>query len=177
MNSTRVLRVQTSRWFIFPLFALVLFASRTSSAQAARTGVGVGAEATTTGIVGGTFVYDAGMFHLDALLGARFESDSSTVAVAGRFFFPVHKSQSADFSIGPGLGVVHTTPHPPPGAPAQSGVNEVHAEGALQIRAFLVPNVALSASAGIGLVFTNGNNRAVIGGQLGGSLGVTYFFF
>jgi len=169
--------MKTSRWWVLSFFAVVLLASRTSFAQAARTGVGVGAEATTTGIVGGTFVYDAGMFHLDALLGARFESNSSSVAVAGRFFFPVHKSQSADFSVGPGIGIVHTTPHPPAGAPAQASANEVHAEGALQIRAFIVPNVALSASAGLGLVFTNGNNSAIIGGQLGGALGVTYFFF
>jgi hypothetical protein len=114
------------------------------------------------------------MFHVDALLGARFETDSSTVAVAGRLFFPVHKSPSADFSVGPGIGVVHTTPHPPP---PRDTVDEIHAEGAVQIRAFIVPNVALSASAGLGLVFNRGNNSAVIGGQLGGQLGVTYFFF
>jgi Tfp pilus assembly protein PilZ len=50
-------------------------------------------------------------------------------------------------------------------------------EGAAQIRAFIVPNVALSASAGLGLVLTKDNNSATIGGQLGGTFGVTYFFF
>src|SRR5262249_9648994 len=102
--------------------------------------------------------------------------NESRVAAAGRFFFPLHTSQSADFSIGPGIGIVHRNLHPP--APAAStSTNEGHVEGAVQIRAFIVPNVALSASAGVGLIFTNGNNSAVVGGQVGGQLGVTYFFF
>jgi hypothetical protein len=168
------------------LFSLVLFASRTSSAQqaarpAVRSGIGVGAEATTTGIVGGAFVYDASVFHIDVLLGGRFDSDNSTTAVAGRFFFPLHTSQSADFSIGPGIGLERTTHHPgaPPDAPAppSTTTNAVHVEGAVQIRAFVVPNVALSASAGVGAVFTNGNNSALIAGQVGAVLGITYFFF
>jgi hypothetical protein len=133
---------------------------------------GAGAEATTTGIVGGTFVYDPGPFHLDALLGAHFAHDDEEIDLAARFFFPVHRSRAADFSIGPGVGLVHFNhPNPPD--------NAVHVEGAIQIRAFLVSNVALSATAGIGVVFANGDNndRAVIGGQVGGSFGITYFFF
>ncbi len=165
-------------WAIVP-FALLLFVSRSSSAQQAahsvRTGVGVGAEATTTGIVGGTFVYDASVFHIDALLGASFDPDNAVTQVAGRLFFPLHASQSADFSIGPGIGLEHRTHHAPDGS--NTSADAVHLEGALQIRAFIVPNVALSASAGLGLVFTNGRNTAVIGGQLGGALGITYFFF
>ena len=167
------------KWWVVPLFALIVFGARNAAAQqarAARTGVGVGAEATTTGIVGGTFVYDASVFHIDVLLGGNFNPNFSTVAAAGRFFFPLHTSQSADFSIGPGVGIVHTNNHP--GAPnPDTTVNEGHVEGAVQIRAFIVPNVALSASAGVGVVFTNGSNRGVIGGQVGGQLGVTYFFW
>lgn len=170
-------------WWAVPFFAIILFVSRASSAQqtprtAVRSGVGVGAEATTTGIVGGMFVYDASLFHIDALLGGEFNSDDSVVRVAGRLFFPLHTSPSADFSIGPGIGFERTTRHPggePP--PPSVSVNSVHLEGAVQIRAFIVQNVALSASAGVGAVFTNGNNSAVIGGQLGGALGITYFFF
>jgi len=173
--------MKISRWWFASWFALVLLASRTSAAQGAvqgRTGFGAGAEATTTGIIGGTFVYDAGMFHLDALLGGAFDHNDSTVAVAGRFFFPLHRSQAADFSIGPGIGLVHNSHHPDlvPPVPSTS-TDEVHLEGAVQIRAFVVSNVALSASAGLGIVFVNGNNRGVIGGQVGASLGITYFFF
>jgi hypothetical protein len=169
--------------FVIPLAALALFATGTAAAQTAQAaptarGVGVGAEATLTGIVGGTFVYDAEVFHIDALLGGSFQHNDSSLAVAGRLFFPVHRSQFADFSVGPGIGLVHVT-HDPDGDGPQGRVssNPVHLEGAAQIRAFIVPNVALSASAGLGIVLTDNNNSAVIGGQLGGSVGVTYFFF
>jgi hypothetical protein len=142
-----------------------------------RAGLGAGAEATTTGIVGGTFVYDRGNLHLDALLGARFAHNDSAIAVAARLFFPLHSTQAADFSIGPGLGLVHFEHGDNP--PNNARNNEVHLEGAAQIRAFIVSNVALSASAGIGAIFANGdnNNSVVIGGQVAGSFGVTYFFY
>jgi len=178
--------MRNSTKLILPLLTLALFATGTAAAQTAPAarGIGVGAEATLTGIVGATFVYDAEAFHIDALLGGTsplggsFQHNDSSLAVAGRFFFPIHRSQSADFSLGPGIGLVHVT-HDPDGDGPQGRVstNPVHLEGAAQIRAFVVPNVALSASAGLGVVLTNNNNSAVIGGQLGGSFGVTYFFF
>jgi hypothetical protein len=166
-------------YFVLSIFALLLFTSRTSLAQnaAGKNGIGVGAEATTTGIVGGTFVYDAGMFHLDALVGAEVDKNDTNLAIAGRFFFPLHHSQAADFSIGPGVGLVHGQHDAPPPATGTNSTNQFHLEGALQIRAFVVSNVALSASTGLGLVVENGNNRAIIGGQVGASLGITYFFF
>jgi hypothetical protein len=169
--------------FIIPLVVFTLFATGTAAAQTAAAtptarGVGIGAEATLTGIVGATFVYDADVFHVDALLGGSFQHNDSSVAVAGRLFFPVHRSQSADFSLGPGIGLVHVTHDPDGDGPlGRVSSNPVHVEGAAQIRAFVVPNVALSASAGLGVVFTENNNNAIIGGQLGGSFGVTYFFF
>jgi len=172
--------MRNSTKLILPLFTLALFATGTAAAQnapAAR-GIGVGAEATLTGIVGATFVYDAQVFHVDALLGASFDPNDSTVAVAGRLFFPVHRSQFADFSLGPGIGFQHVS-HDPDGDGPQDNVvsNPIHLEGAAQIRAFIVPNIALSAAAGLGAVFTKDNNSMTIGGQLGGSFGVTYFFF
>jgi hypothetical protein len=173
--------MRNSTKLIVPLFMLATLAARTSAAQQpapVKRGPGAGAEATTTGIVGGTFVYDAGAFRIDALLGGSFERNDSALAIAGRVFFPLHRTAVADFSIGPGLGLVHIT-HDPDGDGALSRVstNPVHLEGAAQIRVFAVPNVAISASAGIGAVITSDNNSAVIGGQLGGSFGVTYFFF
>jgi hypothetical protein len=164
---------------ILPLFTLALFATGTAAAQTARVarGIGVGAEATLTGIVGGTFVYDAEAFHIDALLGGSFAPDTSTLSVAGRFFFPLHRSQFADFSIGPGIGLQHVTHDPDgDGGEGRTSTNPIHLEGAAQIRAFIVPNIALSATAGLGVVVVKDNNSATIGGQLGGSFGVTYFF-
>lgn len=131
-----------------------------------------------TGLVGATFVYDAAAFHIDALLGANFQRNTSSVAIAGRFFFPLHRSQAADFSVGPGIGLVHVTNDPDgDGGFGRVSTNPIHLEGAAQIRVFPVSNVALSASAGLGAVLTNNNNSAIIGGQVGASFGVTYFFF
>jgi hypothetical protein len=173
--------MRNSTKLTIPLLTLALFATGTAAAQTARTarGIGVGAEATLTGILGGTFVYDAEAFHIDALLGGSFNPENSTFAVAGRFFFPVHRSRFADFSLGPGVGLEHVTGPDPDGDGPQGRPTStpIHLEGAAQIRAFIVENVALSASTGLGLVLNKGNNSATIGGQLGGSFGVTYFFF
>jgi len=172
--------MRNSTKLIIPLLTLALFATGTAAAQnapAAR-GIGVGAEATLTGIVGGTFVYDAQAFHVDALLGASFQHNNSSLDVAGRLFFPVHRSQSADFSLGPGIGFQHVTTDPDGDGPnGRVSSNPIHLEGAAQIRAFIVQNIALSATAGLGVVLVKDNNSATIGGQLGGSFGVTYFFF
>jgi hypothetical protein len=166
-------------YLLLSVFALVVFFSRSSSAQNAtgKSGIGVGAEATTTGIVGGTFVYDAGMFHLDALFGAALDKNDTDLALAARFFFPLHHGQAADFSIGPGVGLVHGQHDATPPAMGRNSSNQFHLEGAVQIRAFIVSNVALSASTGLGVVVEKDNNHAIIGGQVGASLGITYFFF
>lgn len=172
--------MRNSTKLILPLLTAALFATGSSFAQnapAAR-GIGVGAEATLTGIVGGAFVYDAEAFHLDALLGGSFRRYDSSLDLAARLFFPVHRTQVADFSIGPGLGLRHVTHDPDGDQPlGRVSTNPVLIEGAAQIRAFLVPNVALSASLGIGAELTKDNNSAVITGQVGSSFGLTYFFF
>ncbi|HEX2673948.1 MAG TPA: hypothetical protein VHM25_23895 [Polyangiaceae bacterium] len=174
--------MRNSTKLFIPLFALTLFATGTAAAQnapAAR-GIGVGAESTLTGIVGGTFVYDAAAWHLDAILGGTFKHDYSQVDVAARFFFPLHRGANADFSVGPGIGVSHVTVHDPDGGGPATSSNSlpVHLEGAAQIRAFLVPNVAVNATAGLGLVFNKENdNSAIFTGQVGSSFGITYFFF
>jgi len=174
--------MRNSTKLTIPLLTLALFATGTAAAQTAAPvarGIGVGAEATLTGIIGATFVYDAEVFHVDALLGGSFEHNDSSLSVAGRLFFPVHRSQWADFSVGPGIGLTHVTHDPDQDGPqGRESRNPIHLEGAAQIRAFVVQNVALSASAGLGMVLNNDNqNEVTIGGQLGGSFGVTYFFF
>jgi len=171
--------MRNSTKLILPLFALALFATGTAAAQTpAARGIGVGAEATMTGLVGGTFVYDAEAFHVDALLGAAFNHNDSELRVAGRLFFPVHRTQNADFSLGPGIGLIHMTRDPDGDGPqGRVSSNPIHLEGAAQIRAFVVANVAISASLGLGVVMADNNNSALINGQVGGSFGVTYFFF
>ena len=158
------------------IVASFLAFGRGAAAQASPGPFGLGAEVTTTGIAGALFVYDPGNFHIDVIAGADFYHNGSTVEAAGRFFFPVSRGHGADFSIGPGIGFEHIDY--PPGTDPNAPTNRVHLEGAFQIRAFVVPNVAVEASAGLGTVIANGNdnNSFHFGGEVGGQFGIVYFF-
>lgn len=142
---------------------------------------GIGVEQTLGGIGSATFVYDAGRWHIDALLGfstidVDAGDDVRRVMFAGRFFWVIHTAERADLGLGGGLGVVDTRV-------GDESQNNLHVEVAAQIRAFLVPSVALTAS--IGLVLVTGDDPAgtgdsdsltAFGAQLGGAFGLTYFF-
>jgi hypothetical protein len=178
------------------LGALVLAAALTvapgaaNAAQGTEHGVGVGVAQTLAGISGGTFVYDASSFHIVGLLG--FQSvdhdpadDSSAFALGGQFLFHVSTTAQSDFSLGGGLTIVEVN-----NAAGVGDETNIDIEGLAQIRAFIVPNVALSASLGLLIATVNdvtilgdgavvdggGKNSIGFGGQVVGNLGVTYFF-
>jgi hypothetical protein len=134
-----------------------------------QTGVGIGAEAMLTGLRGAAVTYEAGAFHIAGLVGLA-SNGQTELRFAGRFFFVVHSASSADFSLGGGVGVVDR----------DDGNNnegtDFHLEGVAQLRVFLAPNVAVSASAGLGAIGGDGDGLR-IDGQLVGGFGVTYFFF
>jgi len=148
-------------------------------------GPGVGIEENLGGLSGGSFVYDAGKFRIDAILGIAHTSDrgngSDTVfGLGGRFFYVVHRMERADFSLGGGLAIVHDD--------AASETN-VQIELSAQIRAFIAPNVALFGSLGFVIVTAdnalilngpitsnNGDGAFGFGGQLLAGFGVTYYF-
>lgn len=164
---------------------LVLAASLiTATGHAQQTeghGPGLGVETTLGGIAGPTFVFDTSRLHFDILFTFhRVELDGpdrSDFGIAGRVFFVLHSMPGADFSLGGGAGIVHA-------AFNDASEDSVRIEGAAQIRAFIVPNVAVSASLGLAYV-TNTDNGGDIGGDdnflgfdgpLFGSFGLTYFF-
>ncbi len=145
--------------------------------------IGVGVQQTLGGISGATFVYDGGMFHVDAILGFasvdQGDDDAVTIVVAGRFFYLLHRAERADFGIGGGVGY-HSM------SEGEMDFSFIDIEVGAQIRAFLVPNVALSA--GLGAVLASGDfdeisfgsGRGSIDGdrgiRLGGEFGLTYYF-
>jgi hypothetical protein len=151
-------------------------------------GPGVGIEENLGGLSGGSFVWDAGRFRIDAILGIAHESERGNgsvtdFGVGGRFFFVVHRMERADFSLGGGFAVVHED--------VDGGPNETNLqiELAAQIRAFVAPNVALSGSLGFAIVTAdnniilggpvtsgNGDGAFGFGGQLLAGFGVTYYF-
>jgi hypothetical protein len=158
------------------------------AAQGAERGIGVGVAQTLAGISGATFVYDASSFHIVGLLG--FQSidrdpadDVTAFALGGEFLFHVSTTAQSDFSLGGGLTFVNVDNDP-------DDNSNIDLEALAQIRAFIVPNVALSAS--LGLVIVSANDVAIIGdgsivrdgggttigfgGQVVGNFGLTYFF-
>ena len=174
------------------LGALVLIAApgAANAAHGTEHGIGVGVAQTLAGISGGTFVYDASAFHIVGLLGFQSvdrdpANDSSAFALGGQFLFHVSTTAQSDFSLGGGLTIVEVK-----NTPGAGDETNVDIEGLAQIRAFIVPNVALSASLGLLIVTVNdvailrdgaivdggGKNSIGLGGQVVGNFGLTYFF-
>jgi hypothetical protein len=134
-----------------------------------------------------------GGFHVDGLFGLHHYRDADTnyttsFTVGGRFWYHLHAASFADFSLGGGIGLISWTNNP--GTPASDSRLDISLEVGGQIRAFVVPNVALVADLGLGATFGN-NDNIMIGGQsvvgsgspegpannfVVGTLGIAYFF-
>jgi hypothetical protein len=170
--------------------ALVAAPGVANAAHGTEHGIGVGVAQTLAGISGATFVYDASAFHIVGLLGFQSvdrdpAADSSAFALGGEFLFHVSTTAQSDFSLGGGITIVEVN-----NAPGLGDETNIDLEGLAQIRAFIVPNVALSASLGLLIATANdvtilgngaivdggGKNSIGLGGQVVGNLGVTYFF-
>lgn len=135
-------------------------------------GFGVGIVAMLTGPFGAAVVYDPGRFHIEGILGFRSLEDNQTdIAVGGRFWWHLHTSTAADFSLGGGVGFVLVDQE----ATDEDQTN-IHLEGGAQVRTFVVPNVALAASLGLAIVSSDEADFVGITGQLVGSIGASYFF-
>ena len=134
-----------------------------------NTGVGVGIEALLLAPPGVAASYDADAWRLDGMVA--FSDGQQQLMIGGRVLFPVHASDRADFSIGGGLGIVNYD-----NGGNNNNNTDIHIEGDAQIRAFIVPNVALTATLGVAVVVGDGDDFAVTG-QLMGSLGVMYYFY
>jgi hypothetical protein len=125
-----------------------------------------------------------GGFHADGFFGLRHDSpngnSSTSFNIGGRFWYHVHAAQFADFSLGGGLGLWHWNTNP--GNPNNDSRLDLALQVGGQIRAFIVPNVALLADLGLGVTFSQTDNlligaQSVGGGRfVDGTLGIAYFF-
>ena len=170
-------------------------ATITPAASGHGRGIGVGAVTMLNGTSGllATWGSPGGGFHVDGLFGLhRYNvggDHTTSFTIGGRFWYHVHAGTFADFSLGGGLGYIHWTDYVGPG-PATASRNDLSLEVGGQIRAFIVPNVALLADLGFGATFSN-NDNIMIGGQsvagsgspygpgnnfVVGTLGIAYFF-
>jgi len=123
------------------------------------------------GPAGVSGVYDAGMFHFEGMLFFMDPGGSAdtTLGLGGRFWYHLSASSAADFSIGGGLGYVSQD------APGPGKADIVFIDLGAQIRAFVVSNVALSATLGLSIRAADGDGF-VFGGQPVGALGIHYYF-
>jgi hypothetical protein len=161
-------------------------------------GIGVGAAAMLNGISGllVTWGNAGGGFHVDGVAGLRYHhpgpSSTTDFSLGGRFWYHIHAASFADFSVGAGIGFIRWVQNPGggnTGANPEDSHFDVSIEFAGQIRAFIVPNVALIADLGVGATFGS-NANLLIGGQsvggagspeggsqlMVGTLGIAYFF-
>jgi hypothetical protein len=166
---------------------LVLGVAGAAEAGGQPNSIGVGAEAQLNGIGGASLNYDAGDFHVGGFLGFHDPGgrDDDTFVLGGRFYYHVHQTTSSDFSVGVGLGFVSDN-NPAP----VDRESELYVEPSIQIRMFIVQNVALSFTTGVTIGVLDADN-VDLGGQLvggtlsvagtnvsfGGGAGVHYYFF
>lgn len=140
-------------------------------------GRGLGAQIEASFVVpngtGGSagLVYDLGDFRFGGGLSlALVENRDTNFGIGLSGFYALHRTRSADFSIGGGIGLNYLDPGP------GDGQVRVLFEFGAQIRAFIVQNVALMAGLGLGLSVGDGGFQFGLGGRLVGNLGVAYFF-
>lgn len=145
-----------------------------AEADERRGNLGVGVAAllggADVGALGPSVIYDTGMFHIEGLFGFADNDAQTRFTVGGRFWYHIHSAQSADFSLGGGLGVVSIDPEG-----GGDSTTNVEIDAGAQLRAFIVPNVAVSASLGLGIL-TGDADLIAITGDLVGQLGIAYYF-
>jgi hypothetical protein len=154
--------------------AMILFTSAgTASAGGQAGSIGVGAEIQLSNASGISVNYDAGKFHAGGFFGLDDPAGPSndTVNIGGRFFYHIATTGSSDFSVGGGIGI-QSVNHPAP----DNRDTLLFLEPGFQIRAFIVPNVALSFTGGIS-IGTLDASGVKIAGDFTGTAGVHYYFF
>ena len=160
-----------------------------SASSSRGQGLGVGAITMLNGASGVLGTWGTGGFHVDGFLGLHHykpggnnTSSTTDVAFGARGWYHLHAASFADFSLGGGIGFTRWVQNP--GAANEDSHLDVSVEVGGQIRAFIVPNVALMGDMGFGMTF--GRNDDILfgaqswgGGGRGfvqGSLGIAYFF-
>jgi hypothetical protein len=171
---------------------MVLGTAAPSYAGGQAGSIGVGAEAELNGVGGVSVNYDAGKFHVGAMLGyRRIEpaggTSQSETDVGFRGYFHVHSTAMSDFGIGGNIGIASV--------PVQNGMGmtnretDVFLEPSFQIRLFVASNVALSFTGGLSIGLGDATTTSIGGQGLGlstntrnpfgieGGAGVHYYFF
>ncbi len=160
------------------MFVLAMLGTAEAGGQEGSLGVGAeyGLRLTNAGIGFASMNYDAGAFHAGGFFAMADggNDDDTLFGIGGRFYYHVHSTSMADFSVGGALGLLSV---PPTGGPTGGDrQSQLYLEPGIQARVFVASNVALSFSAGLTLGLIDAQGFA-IGGQTSGSAGFHYYFF
>ena len=162
---------------------LTAAAAGTASAGGTPGSVGVGYESSLGAIDLGQFGtyrfdgvsvnYDGGDFHAGGLVGIRDggNDNDTDLTLGGRFYWHVGSTGSADFGVGGALTYATIDDRGDP----NGGASILYLEPGFQIRAFVVPNVALSVTGGLVIGAADAEGLGLTG-QATGSAGVHYYF-
>ena len=149
-----------------------------SSSSGDGAGIGVGAGVTLTAGTFGQFVYDQAIWHLEGLFtfGSFSNGGADRVTAIGfgaGGWYHFHRGASSDFSLGGALTVGTVS------AGGGGSTTVTAFEPGAQVRAFITPNVALSARVGLAFQFGDtmgGGTDIQLLGQPQAAFGFTYFF-
>lgn len=144
-------------------------------------GIGVGASQFLSGLTGVQVDYDQYAWDVEGVFGFSDRSNGPNTSrtdtrIGGRGWYHLHHGVSSDFSIGGGVGVEYDS-----GGGMPSFTATV-IEPAVRVRAFITPNVAVHAVAGISIAVGDdgteqtGATGVQITTQFLGGFGFTYFF-
>jgi hypothetical protein len=120
---------------------------------------------------GPTVVFQTPVFHIEGMLTfSDNDADGTDMGIGGRFWYALSQTSRSDFSIGGGLALLIDD------TPGGDDETDIEINVGAQIRAFIVSNVALSATLGFGVVVTDGDDFVGLIGDITGAAGIVYFF-
>lgn len=162
------------------VFVLAMLGTAEAGGQEGSLGVGAeaGLRLSNSNLGFASLNYDMGTFHVGGFFAMADGGgdDDTSFGIGGRFYFHLHSTSMADFSVGGSIGLLSlpgTGGTPPTGDDRSS---EMFLEPGIQARVFVASNVALSFSAGLTLGLIDADGFA-IGGQTTGGAGFHYYFF
>ena len=112
-----------------------------------------------------------GRFHIDGLFGLA-SAGSTAFDLGARGWYHVHAASAADFSLGAGFAFITYR-----GAAPLGRQYDFELEFGAQMRVFLVSNVALLGSLGMGIYLPDSGSSGVqFTGNIMNSVGLAYYF-
>ncbi|MGA7744425.1 MAG: hypothetical protein WBP56_26270 [Polyangia bacterium] len=112
-----------------------------------------------------------GRFHIDGMFGLA-SAGSTAFDLGARGWYHVHAASAADFSLGAGFAFISWH-----GAAPLGRQYDFELELGAQMRVFVVSNVALLASVGIGIYLPDSGSSGVqFTGNIMNTVGIAYYF-